>query len=610
MFSVKCTPNYVLQNRLFKPPFRPRSWFLPPLLMASLTACQTTPFSNKATLSQPAKNQLESSSAAPVHNSIYTNSAQHATSKEIPTKANGGSRDDPKLPILEIQTQDAFELTEVDELIPELLQAYQLQTSHLENWNLPPFIQSEQEQDYTNLWHEIGDHSFLASAYKHSFEDYMRYYLRHKPFLFRVSQRAEIYLYHILQEVKRRNMPNELALLPIIESGFSPFPKSRQKAAGLWQFMPATGRMYGLNQNWWYDGRQDVVASTEAALDYLQKLYQMNQYDWLLALASYNGGIGNVQKAKRRFLKKNPDKTSKDINFWAISPYLPKETKHYVPQLLAVSYLFKHQARYDIQLHPIANHSYFEVLQLDKQISLKEVAEITRLKSKTLERLNAGYLRLAMPPQGPYKLALPHAAARTFTQAHKANPSRFEVNWTRHTIQPGDTLSQIAYSYKTSIRAIKQLNRLRHNRIRAGKTLLIPFDQNLEQLTSTAMAKRVANPTNHSTHSRSSVKVTHTVRSGDSLWLIGQQYQVSSRKIAQWNQLKRHQLLQVGQKLTLYVAAEVKQGQTKLTHTLRKGENLWLLAQRYRVSTQQLARWNGLTQRSILQPGQVLDIWI
>ncbi len=174
---------------------------------------------------------------------------------------------------------------------------------------------SQEAPVYDDLWQEISEHLFLAPANSENYQDYMSYYINKKRYLKRVSVRAKPYLYFILQEVKKRQMPYEIALLPVVESGYYPYARSYMSAAGLWQFMPATGHMYGLHQNWWYDGRQDVYRSTLAALDYLQALYAQNDYDWLLALASYNSGYGNVLKAQRRFLKKHPNG---DPNFWNI----------------------------------------------------------------------------------------------------------------------------------------------------------------------------------------------------------------------------------------------------------------------------------------------------
>lgn len=448
---------------------------------------------------------------------------------------------------------------------------------------------------YQNLWNELTDHFFIEPAHLTHFEDYLNYYQKSPSYFKRVSSRAKPYLHFILSEVKRRQMPYEIALLPIVESGYYPYARSYVDAAGLWQFMPATGYMYGLHKNWWYDGRQDVEKSTLAALDYLQALYKQNNYDWLLALAAYNSGYGNILKAKKRYLKKHPNGLA---SFWNIRDYLPKETQHYVPQLLAISYLIRHRSQVGIELEPIPNKPYFAKVPLSNQISLTKVAQALDTQVDTLKTLNPGYLRLATPPSRSknYALLLPIDKITTFNQAYQKSPQDFAVNWVQHKIKSGESLSVIAYRYHTSSKEIKRLNGMKTSFLRAGKTLLIPLPK------SHTLAEQ---PLKKSQRYQGQQHI-HKVQSGESLWTIARYYNTTPRKLCEWNRISIRKPIRKGQKLVIRSDRYGKE----LSHTLKNGESLWVVAQKYRVTTKELCNWNGIKRSDILQPGTKITVWV
>jgi membrane-bound lytic murein transglycosylase D len=222
-------------------------------------------------------------------------------------------------------------------------------------------------------------------------------YAGRKDYWLRVSERATPYLHLIVEAIDERGLPQELALLPVVESGFQPFAYSHGRAAGIWQFIPATGRHYGLKQNWWYDGRRDVTAATEAALDYLTYLNEMFDGDWLLALAAYNAGEGTVSRA----IKRNRQ-AGRATDYWSLD--LPRETMHYVPRLLAVSEIVAHPERHDIALTPISNEPAVAVVDLEHQVDLALAAELAEIDIETLYALNPGFNRWATAPEGPHRL--------------------------------------------------------------------------------------------------------------------------------------------------------------------------------------------------------------
>jgi membrane-bound lytic murein transglycosylase D len=498
-----------------------------------------------------------------------------------------------KLPIVDAPFEAAYQTLSIETLETLTLQGlYRLQPLTLDSDDTPGldqlYVFSDPKPVYDNLWDTIGDHLFLTPANTHNYQDYIQSYLKKKSYLQRVSERAKPYLYFILQEIQKRQMPFEMALLPIVESGYYPYARSYMSAAGLWQFMPATGYMYGLKRSWWYDGRHDVYRSTLAALDYLQSLYKQNNYDWLLALASYNAGYGNVRKATRRLKQVRPDAPA---TFWNLQPYLPRETRHYVPQLLAISHIISQKDRYQISLEPVANKPFLTTVDIKGQISLQKVAQKTDMPSKLLKNLNPGFLRQATPPKGHHKLVLPLNVAEHFEADYQQAPHRYAVNWRRHQIQNGENLGVIAQRYGTRVGLIKQLNNMRSDFIRAGKTLLIPVPG--------------GDGTTHLA-SRKADTYRHTVRRGQSLWSIARLYNTSINQLARWNGLSRNTTLRPGQTLRVQAGGASQ----KISYTLKKGESLWIVARKYQVSTDDLCKWNGVSTNDILQPGTKLQVWI
>jgi len=462
------------------------------------------------------------------------------------------------------------------------------------------------EEFHQNLWHEIRTEFHLANQHYGNYDDYLRFYGQRKTHLQKVSQRAKPYLYYIFNEVKQRGVPYEIALLPVVESGFRATAMSHQRAMGLWQFIPSTADIFELDRNWWYDGRKDVTKSTQAALDYLQKLYKLNNDDWLLALASYNAGLGNVYKAQKKYRKKHkhqPDIQDYQPDFWEIRQYLPKETQHYVPRLLAVSHMVEFAELFELSLEPIDNQVYFSTIKLNNQVALNQVAKITDTPLEQLAQLNPGFLQAATPPKGQYQLLIPVEKAPAFKQQLNNNHDLFKVNWQRHKIRRGDNLSQIAEHYKTSSNAIKKLNGIRSSRIVAGKTLLIPIPSDASTISK--VTKDLASKPSHKASGLNASYHIHTVESGDSLWKLAKYYQISTKELTSWNDLSSKKPLRIGQKLKVY---RDHYG-IKIEHTLKAGESLWSLAKQYSVTTKQIANWNNISQKKILQPGMKLTLW-
>ncbi len=421
------------------------------------------------------------------------------------------------------------------------------------------------------------------------------WYAAHTDYLARASERARPYLYLIMEQIEERGLPAELALLPIVESAFQPFAYSHGRAAGIWQFIPSTGRHFGLKQNWWYDGRRDIYASTRAALDYLKQLSERFDGDWMLALASYNAGGGTVSRAIRRNRE-----NGLPTDFWNLR--LPNETRAYVPKLIALARLLKERGAAELNLAEIPNEPYLERVNVGSQIDLALAARLAEMDLDDLQHLNPGFNRWATDPTGPHYLMLPRDKVDAFRKELATLPPERRVTWVRHTIEPGETLSEIADDYHVSVSAVMATNDLHRSLIRAGDHLLIPVGGREGQ--------RVAGAADDGDDR---IRLVHAVKSGDSLWKIARRYGVSHHDLAHWNELDEDAVLRPGDRLTVWTdggqsGGTATGGGEASVHVVASGESLWTIARRYDVDHHQLARWNGIGTDAVLQPGQELIV--
>ena len=441
----------------------------------------------------------------------------------------------------------------------------------------------------------------------------LSWFVRHPDYLDRVFTRAQRYLPYITAEIERRGLPLELALLPIVESAYDPFAYSHGRAAGLWQMIPGTATRFGIKQNWWYDGRRDVVDSTRAALDYLEHLYDFNEGDWLNAIASYNSGEGNVRRAVRRNRS-----AGKPDDFWHLR--LSKETSAYVPRLLALVALVRDPARYDLTLPAVVDTPQFVVAETGSQIDLALAAELAGIDVDTIYTYNPGYNRWSTDPKGPHRLVMPVAVADSFTEALAEVPVRERIRWTRHKIANGETISEIALQHNTTVASIRSANDLRGNTIRAGHHLMIPVATKPLSAYSKSADARLEKTQNRQ---RAANKIEHVVASGESFWTISQRYGVTTRQLSAWNGMAPGDTLPVGRKLVVWTNAAVVHdsprlsptaalGNTtrKLNYTVRNGDSLYLIASRFRVTINELVRWNNIDENKILRPGQRLTMYV
>ncbi|MCK5723526.1 MAG: LysM peptidoglycan-binding domain-containing protein, partial [Gammaproteobacteria bacterium] len=418
-----------------------------------------------------------------------------------------------------------------------------------------------------------------------------------------------------LEEAEKRNLPTELVLLPIVESAYQPFAYSHGRAAGIWQFIPATGKRYGLKQNWWYDGRRDVYESTKAAIRLLKKLNENFDGDWMHALAAYNTGDGRVKRAIRRNKREG-----KSTDFFSLK--LPKETRAYVPKLLALRDIIEYPEKYGIQLDTIPNQPYFEQVKLDSQIDLALAADMAGLPLDDLYRLNSGYNRWATSPNGPYDLLLPVTHVEQFKTKLAELPANKRIRWIRHSVRKGETLGTIAQKYHTSVGTIKRVNHLRGKMIRTGRGLTIPvasLSLREYRLSANQRKSKLQNIP------RKGRKISHIVQQGDTFWDLARYHRVGVKQLAKWNSMAPRDRLQAGQRLVIWsrrgnsassavdienLSAPPRRHITKrIGYRVRKGDSLARISSKFRVSIKQLKRWNrSVRNRKYLQPGQWLTL--
>ncbi|QPL51401.1 MULTISPECIES: lytic transglycosylase [Alteromonas] len=456
----------------------------------------------------------------------------------------------------------------------------------------------------TDVWQRVSDGLRFHIPDDKRVESQRNWYLKHPEYMKRVVTRAQPFLYYIVDEIEKRDMPMELVLLPIVESAFDPFAYSHGRAAGMWQFIPGTGKRFGMEQTWWYDGRRDVVASTQGALDYLTYLANMFDGNWLHALAAYNSGEGRVSKAIRA-----NKKAGKPTDFWNLR--LPRETRAYVPKLLALADILKNRDTYAYAWPEVENVAVIDIVDIGSQVDLAFAADLAGMSLKELHALNPGFNRWATSPEGPHRLVLPLDKASTFADALAKIDRNDRLNWVRYTVKSGDSLSEIASKYHTTVNVVKQVNELKSNTIRVGQAIMVPVALKALDAYSLSQGERLAATQNTK---RSAHKITHTVKSGDTLWDIARKYKVSTKKLASWNGMAPNDMLKLGKTLVVWQDAPASKNSDaiikQLTYTVRNGDSLSRIASKFNVRINDISKWNNINSKRYLQPGQKLKLFV
>jgi len=349
---------------------------------------------------------------------------------------------------------------------------YIVPESILENTSIaitPPVKRTLAGKDEAvDIWERLRAGFKLSQQADPSVQAHIKNFRQHPRQIEDMLARGEPYLFYILSRVEERGLPAELALLPVIESAFDPFSSSPAGAAGLWQFMPATAKHVGLHQDWWFDGRRDIVAATEAALDYLSELHQRFDGDWLQAIGAYNAGGARVNKAIRLNRSRG-----KPVDFWHLP--LPEETRSYVPKLIALRAIISNPEAHNITLPALANKPYFITVDTGGQLDLQVAARLTGTPVEILQRLNPGLIRSTVAPESPHTLLIPRKSEQRFREQLARLPADQRVQTVKYRVRWGDTLSTIAQNSRTTVTRLREINQLGSSRIYAGKLLIVPL---------------------------------------------------------------------------------------------------------------------------------------
>lgn len=460
-------------------------------------------------------------------------------------------------------------------------------------------------EDYDDLLDRLRDGFALEAGDQPAVDEQLSWFARNPDYLDRVFQRAQRYLYHIVCEVEARGMPLEFALLPVVESAYEPFAYSRSRASGLWQFIPDTGERFGLKQNWWYDGRRDVIESTRAALDYLQILHDQFNGDWLLAIAAYNVGERSVERA----VEYNAEH-GLPTDFWHLK--LPAETRAYVPKLLAIKRIMAEPERYGLSFAAIPNEPYFSVVDTGSQIDLKIAAELADTSYEDIAALNPGFNRWATDPVGPHRLLVPIDHADSFEAALADLPAGDRVPFVTHEVGRHETLLAIARHFRTSVPVLVKLNDLHGKHVRRGQVLKIPRDSSQLPEKVLLAARRVDHPSRYPAGRQR--RIVHRVRRGETLSAIARRHKISTESLARLNGIGSDARLIVGQRLVIQISSRHHRGGgdagQRVLYTVKPGDTLSAISRRWRVSIKQIKTWNGLNKHHLIRAGQRLVMYV
>ena len=453
---------------------------------------------------------------------------------------------------------------------------------------------------------------------------HQQWYTNRPDYLRRMVERSRRYLHYIIAELNKRNMPTELALLPMVESAYNPMAYSRARASGLWQFIPSTGKQYKLEQNWWVDERRDIIASTSAALDYLQYIYEMHG-DWHLALASYNWGEGAVGKA----IAKNK---AKGLPTDYLSLTMPGETKNYVPKLQALKNIFNSPALLaEVGLDSVPNRPYFSTVEKSTNIDIKVAAKLAEMPVADFVALNPAHNRPVIKSDAP--LVIPADKVDTFMsnlETHQ-NSDKPLSSWQSYTLRPGDKLEKVAPRFGMTVANLKAVNGIQGRiKVSPGMTLLVA---GIDGSDSANIANMAALPEQPRLPSADPVPAatsrTHVVRKGETLARISSQYGVPMAELKRINQLRSDRVapgtrlaLSTPNKATLAKtdttagkvntppikqASKAKKPPKLTRYTIRRGDTLASIAKQFKVDKDDLLRWNRVSPNA-LQPGKTLTI--
>ncbi len=402
----------------------------------------------------------------------------------------------------------------------------------------------EGEPEKGDLWQRLRSGFAMQDLDSPLIAKHEQWYASRPEYVARMMDRGSRYLYYITGEVERRGMPSEIALLPMIESAFNPGAYSTSNASGIWQFIPSTGRNFGLQQNWWYDGRRDIVSATTGALDYLEKLHTMFG-DWELALAAYNWGEGAVSRAQERNRKQGLP-----VDYASLK--LPDETRNYLPKLLAIKNIVANPGSFGLALPDISNQPYFAAVSSAKHIDVELAAQLADISREEFIALNPAHNRPVILQDNSDFILLPVNKIETY-QANLENYDKPLVSWQAYYARKGERLDHLAPRFGLSVERLKSVNGLSaRSNLSEGEALLVPLNgEPGEENGEFAVFNMHLHPVNRTAQQNHAPTIKHTVRKGETLAKLARRYHVSVADLKRWNdhtkQVKAGQILTIVQ---------------------------------------------------------------
>ena len=393
------------------------------------------------------------------------------------------------------------------------------------------------------------------------------------------------FLYFVIQELEKNNLPLELAILPYIESNYDPFSISSSGAVGIWQFMPRTGRLYQLDKSWWNEDRHDPFRSTEAAVKYLKYLYQRFDQNIYHTLSAYNAGPSlldrRINQNKRRGM---------DTDFWSLN--VPVQTKNYVPKYIALRELILNSDNYGIKLPQIPYEPVVKKISIPGQVEVLTLSEYLDIKPELLYKLNAGYTKWASAPEDESVFYIPSEKYILFENEDNPFKNSNQINWISHIVQSGDSLWSLSSKYDTEVRIIKKINYLNNDLLSINDTLLIPLSK-----------------------SKSNNFIPYEmyiVSEGDTLWSIAKEYNIEIRDLSRMNSIDENSYLQLGQQLSIgnkNIHRNMESKKRTILYSVKQGDNLFKISELFDVSIRSIEEINNF-KNTTLMPGQIIKVAI
>ena len=441
--------------------------------------------------------------------------------------------------------------------------------------------------DYENIWDYIFDKNLKNNnmVINDQVLFYMNMHLKDVDKFKEYLNDSYYFIFYVISELEKENLPLELALVPYIESNYDPFSISSSGAVGMWQFMPRTGRLYELNKTWWNEDRHDPYRSTEAAVGYLKYLYGRFDKDIYLTLAAYNAGPTlldrRINQNKRRGL---------ETDFFSLN--LPTQTKEYVPKYIALKELVFNSSRYEISLPDIPNLPVVKKITIPGQVEVITLSEFLDIKPELLYKLNAGYTKWASAPEDQSIFYIPVEKYYLFENENNPFKDSNQINWISHVVESGDSLWALASKYDTEVKIIKQINYLNNDILGIGSTLLIPLSK---------------------TKTNNFIPYEmHIVSEGDTLWDLARKYNLEVSDLAMMNSINENSFLQLGQQLTIgnkNIHRNIESKKRTILYSIKQGDNLYKISELFDVTIKSIKEINNFGDDALM-PGQIIKIAI